>query len=408
MHRARDLIVCFWDLAGGGPVCNAPTVADKGSTMTRRCMTRRASHAFTLIEAVIVVALAAMLVAMAIPAFDSVRTDARLAGSVSNLATLGKANAGYAALNNDRISGYDWDFDDGEFVPPGGFGGGYYVFNIGGGEIGPTYDARNRLEIAQVQQAATLRRATGRFGHPTIIWPDLNRLPYRRYLHVPLMDWLAGSVTDPLAVSPLDVHQQLFQQNPLDYENLPGGVPEFASDSSWTAVQTVNRWPFASSYQSTVYAWSPSRPLANGSMAVAPAGDGTLTLINEADALTPQQMTDVAFPSNKAHLFEEFDYRQGLGVNGRYFADPQASVNVLFFDGSARLTATEDANPGWYASEPCDMTSVASVEFDPIDTRYYPAYPNNTYFNNPYRWTRGGLEGIDVGAGEINTENRCE
>ena len=405
MHRARDLIVCFWDLAGGGPVCNAPTVADKGSTMTRRCTTRRAARAFTLIEAVIVVALAAMLVTMAIPAFDSVRTDARLAGSRDNLATLGKANAGYAVANAGLIGGYDWDEDD-AIGEPGIFG--QHEFDLGGGATASSQSG-NRLEFAQLQQAAILRRATGRFHNPLRIWVNFNRLPQRYFNHIPLIDWFSGLVTDPIAVSPLDVNQQLFQRNPLNYELLPGGIPEYAGEGWSGSDHVINRWPFASSYRSTVYAWSPSRPVdtVDCRLALEPADDGTLTQVNSVSALVPQPMADVAFPSQKSHYFENYDYREGLGTAGRYYARPDAASNVLFFDGSARLNETADANPGWDASNLDDMQSPARLSYDAIDRRYFPDH-GDAEFAAPHLWTRGGLEGIDVGAGEINTENWCE
>ena len=364
-----------------------------------------ARRAATLIEAVIVAALSAMLILLTLPALDGLRTEARLAGSRDNLATLGKAAAGYTDANQGMIAGYDWDEDD-AIGEPGIFGG--LEYDIGGGEV--TFGS-DSLEIAQIQQAAILRRATGRFENPGgRIWVDRNRFPFRRFLHLPLADYLSGTVFEPAAVSPLDVNLQAFQQNPLAMGELPGGDPDFAADGTWTNTQTVRRWPFTASYLSTNYAWSPSRPLpgAGCTLSIEPAGEGTLTLVNDPDALRPQPLSDVAFPANKSFLFEEFDYRDGLGVNGRWFGDRDASVNVLFFDGSARLVPTEDANPGWDASRPDDMFSVASTLFEPIDTRYFPTYPPDTFFNMPHRWTRGGLEGIDVGAGEVNTKNWCD
>ena len=370
--------------------------------MTTRTNHRRSPNGFTLTEAATGAAGLALLAALALPAFEAVRTDARLAGSVSNLATLGKANASYADLNEGRISGYDWDFDDGEHS-----GGPFpvYEFDLGGNAI---INANDRLEIAMVQQAAILRRATGRFASPARILVNFNRLPQRFYNHLPMLDWFAGSVTEPIAVSPLDMNQQTFQSNPRNYELLPGGNPAFAVGSSWSSEQVVNRWPFASSYQSTTYAWSPSRPVRTDCrLAVAQAGDGSLVQINDANAITPQPMADVVFPSQKTHYYERFDYRAGLGVNGRFYAHPDAGVNVLAFDGSARLVETTDANPGWDPQDPENMAESSMYEFDQIDTRYFPDHGNEVY-PGYHRWTRGGLEGIDVGAGEINTSNWCE
>ncbi len=366
--------------------------------------TGRDRSAYTLVETAAVVAVAGTLAMLAWPVLDAWRTEARLAGSRDNLATLGKANAAHGAANDGMISGYDWGPEDGASSGP--FGD--LTFDMGNGAMAT---AQSRLEIAQFQQAAILRRHTGRYeDSDDRLWFNTGRVPHRRYSHLPMLDWFGGSMTDPLAVSPLDLHLQAFQAEPMSYPILPGGNPDTASDVGWTPRQVLNRWPFASSYQTTTYAWSPSRPtedFTNGRMPIEPGGDGTLFRINEFDSFGVQDSADVSFPALKAHMFEEFDYTEGLGVNGRFYADPAASVNVLFFDGSARLVATEDTNPGWDPGNICDQTATTSLPYEPIDTRYFPEY-SDAELPQPYRWTRGGLEGIDVGAGEINTENWCE
>jgi len=68
---------------------------------------------------------------------------------------------------------------------------------------------------------------------------------------------------------------------------------------------------------------------------------------------------------------------------------------------------SEAANPGWDPGNICDQTATTSLPYVPIDTRYFPD-DSDVEMPQPYRWTRGGLEGIDVGAGEINTENWCD
>jgi len=361
--------------------------------------------AFTLAELLVALAGTALLIVLAAPAISGLRTDARLAGSVDNLRTLGKANAGYADANEGDISGYDWDFEDG--VEDCAFGLCTYTFDIGGGE---TNTASYRLDIAQLQMSALLRRGTGRYTNPGRIGIDYRKVPHRRYSHLPLLDWFGGSVTDPLAVSPLDIHQQAFQAaDILDYEALPGGDPDAVSLPSWWQPGVINRWPFASSYMTTTYAWSESRPCpSTGGLPLEPASNGIELFVIDSDTFSVQPLIHVDFPALKAHMFEEFDYREGLGVNGRFFADPEASVNVLFFDGSARLIPTADTNPGWDPTEPCNQDATTSLAYVPIDTRYFSSAYADTSLPQPYRWTRGGLEGIDVGADEINTSGWCD
>ncbi len=361
-------------------------------------------NAFALTDAAVTVAAVAMLGALALPVLDAFRTDARLAGSVSNLRTLGKANAAYGAANDGMISGFDWGFKD---VEPVGGPFGLYKCDLGNGR---TVTVDTLLELSQAQFPAILRRMTGRFeGDESRILFSTARVPHRRYSHLPLLDWYGGSASDPRAVAPLDIHLQEFQTDPLNYPKLPGGDLDATAKDTWTFNQVVNRWPYASSYQTTTYAWSPSTPLefTPYAMPIEPGPEGTLLQVNDQNAFAVQPSANVSFPALKAHMFEEFDYSQGLGVNGMFFADPAASVNVLFFDGSARLVATADANPGWDPGNVCDQDATRDLAYVPIDSRYFPDY-SGTALPQPYRWTRGGLEGIDVGAGEINTENWCE
>ena len=247
---------------------------------------------------------------------------------------------------------------------------------------------------------------TGRYGDPeTRIFPQGRLHPGRRYSHLMLLDYLGAGITPPHVVSPLDAHLSGFQSDPLNYSQLPGSDPEFIRGADlWNDENVLRMWPFASSYQTTVYAFSPSRPI-DDEMPLFSTDDGTTFNTDDVQtAFVQQNRQSVRFPANKALLFEEFDYSQGLGNQSRYYAEPIASVNVLAFDGSARRIATADANPGWDPADFRDQDATLALRYQSIDTRYfrddserpdpYPGY---------YKWTRGGLEGIDFGAGEINT-----
>jgi len=350
-------------------------------------------------DLIVLVAAAGLVVCLGGVILGHNRVAAGLTGSQANLRQLGRASGAWVEDHEGRLPGYDWEGSDG--FPP-------RRYDIGGGQYAL---ARNNLEGAQVQLAAILRKLTGRFnGEDTRILVNFDRVPHRRYLHLPMTEYLGGTQPDPVAVSPLDTHLQDFQANPLDYPSLPGGAgPDFVPEANWARSQVINRWPFASSYQSTVYAWSPSRPHPTDGLALVPAPDDSLLfLVRNPQGFAPRPLSGVRFPSLKAFMFEEYDYSQGLGVNGRIFADPEASVNVLFFDGSARRIATADANPGWDASDPCNMSISAPRRHRAIDTRFFPDYPPDALYPGYYRWTRGGLEGIDVGAGEINTSAWCD
>lgn len=277
--------------------------------------------------------------------------------------------------------------------------------------------ASDNLEAAQLQKAAIARKATGRVQPSGVekLWVNDIRLPHRRFSLLPLIDWLGGTLPDPIMISPLDLAHQSFQQNPYDLDALPGRDPQYVEAAqSWTWGRTVRYWPYASSYQTTVYAFSGSRPNEYGELPLETTAGGTLFQINDNQALIQQSLTDVAYPSLKAFQFEEFDYSHGLGNEGLYYADPAASINVLFFDGPTRRIETADANPGWDPRDACDMSKSVQQIYRSIDTRYFRDYDGfvnpdgNTFMAGYYKWTRGGLFGIDVGGGEVNTSDWCE
>jgi hypothetical protein len=113
------------------------------------------------------------------------------------------------------------------------------------------------------------------------------------------------------------------------------------------------------------------------------------------------RMSDVTFPSQKVHMHDSQD-RHHFPGRQLYFGYPQARQPLLFFDSSVRTFRSGDGNEGWNPRVPT------------ADDYRYPYAPDawesptlsgqaTEQVHAYYRWTRGGLQGIDFGGKAINT-----
>lgn len=103
-----------------------------------------------------------------------------------------------------------------------------------------------------------------------------------------------------------------------------------------------------------------------------------------------RRVGEVAFPSDKAYLFDIFM----RGDRPLYFMFEEARVPVARVDGSAAFETTSRSNLGWNPRDPAG---------EPLQLRYFPHHPNDPRlpqgFNNRviahYGSTRGALAGRD-------------
>ena len=355
-------------------------------------MTHRNHRGFTLIESLAVIAMVSLLVGVLTPAVKSARTHARGVSSAANLAAIGQGTAMYALDHEGRIFNFTWKGPRGDQTVV------VLVWPTGKAAVS------NDQEAAAVQTEEILHRRTGRDSGDARIMGARNQLPHKRQLLLVLQDYLDRPFPDPMAADPADLNQLQWQADPLDI-TVDNDIP-YAPDSKippgydnpvqWTSVGVRQRWAYSSSYTSTTSAWQPDG-LAGESVYV-PVSQ-TPHLLQSVGIDSPlladgRLLTEVVFPSAKVHFFEEFDREQ---AGSPYFAYDHARPAKLMFDGSINNRPSGEAAPSW---NPLQGKQEWRQTYVPLHTFPVPlgGLGDDTLLSQRYRWTLGGLKGIDYGA----------
>jgi prepilin-type processing-associated H-X9-DG protein len=247
------------------------------------------------------------------------------------------------------------------------------------------------------QIEAALRRATNRVESQDFIIPDHVFLNLR-YSHIVLLDYLTDRQPEPIAVSPFDKNLIHWQDDPLAYidedSNFPyaDGLPStegYDMDPMWVEQSVKQLWPFGSSYQVVPHAW-----LDDVDPQYTPSAESPHHLVKGEleKALGGRRMSEVAHPSAKVFLYEEFD--RFSDSDGIYAAYPTARINMAFFDGSVRQEVVGDSNSAFDAEYP---DAVWEQRYVPLDTFPVPmsGLGELKKLDMRFRWTKGGLSGVD-------------
>ena len=322
---------------------------------------------FTLIELLVVIAIIAVLVGILLPAIGRARETAKRLICTSNFRQFGVASMTYAGDFSDRIPAYSWKADRLPDTP----------------YIDLRTVASDRVGVAN-QGVHILRTILGDDTIPV----QSGWTPMMLYSHLPMFDYLGASILDEkVTVCPSDRQRLEFRQLPLS--------PFFRSR-------------YQTSFEVVPATWSADMTMGTRETDTVEPFDvrATNTYINvlfpqdNESWLKSRRMAEVVYPSQKVHAFDT--HQRHFGRPFIYFAIPDAQVPVLMFDGSASTRLTSEANPGF---QPNDPTSPDPTEFwhIPEPEAGDVLTEDGDRVIGHYKWTRGGLKGIDFGGKEIST-----
>lgn len=309
---------------------------------------------FTLIELLVVVAIIALLIGILLPALGGAISSARTLKCQANMRSMGTAAMNYGGDYRDTIPAFSWKanqyttrFTDLEGAGDDRVAVMYQAVNI----------LRERTGIENIPRGST---SSPWFAN---LW----------FTHLNYLDYLSTNPEEPVAACPDDAEQVERAETPVgDFQ--PANI----------------RRKFESSYETSVVVNSVDLQVGNRSpMTQHQQSWGTFN--RALNYVTPRRFTQVSYTSNKAYMFDTFD--RHYADSDIFYFQPGGRQPVLFFDGSVSVKNTSDANLGFQPLNPSSpdptLIQVTGIEGSP-----FPGY---------YRWTRGGLRGLDFGGSEIST-----
>lgn len=298
---------------------------------------------------------------------------------------IGQGSDMYALDNAGRIFSYTWQT------------------GIGYNHSDGSYKSYSTDQLAAPgQNQEILMSLTGRINGPDKIRNFNSRLAHRRYRHLVLVDYMGLAPNGPLFADPADANLLQWQSRPTDV-SVANNIPyapgsdttgyDQVGETAWSGVEVRQRWPFASSYFSVTASWAPDG--LEGEATYIPLAE-TPNLTTSPDPLSVplsmgRRITEVVFPSAKVHMFEEFDREQ---AGSPYFAYDHARPAKLMFDGSVNDWVSGAARPSW--SPGTDKIEWRQT-YVPLHTFPIPlgGFGDPTLLSQRYRWTLGGLTGVD-------------
>jgi prepilin-type N-terminal cleavage/methylation domain-containing protein len=325
-------------------------------------------HGFSIAELLAVILILALVAALVIPSLRTARAAGRLSVCLSNLKQFSVGAGTYSTDFSDRIFSFSWKADRQYGNAP---------------DLTPQAGDNS---AAAAQAVDIIRRRGDRPDLPASLvrgW-----IPHVLYSHLPLQDYLAHRLPEPMVACPEDAPRLDWQTDPTRNFDRGAWLPQQPDPTE----PRNKRWPYSSSYELVPAAYDAS-----------PVGQrisqpGTLHyeyVVPGGARLGSRSIAEVRFPSMKVQMHDSAQRHEG---RRRYYADPNSRQPLLMFDGSVVVRRTGDSQAGWDPNSPAGRLPTLFI--------YRPRaweVPSSSggaqdWFEGYYRWTREGLAGIDFGA----------